>query len=129
MPEQTIGEGLASITSALLGVTKALDALTDKVGVQNGRIGRLENERAAQQARSMDRSQDGIELDQWRSGIDADIKSLRESRAGMKSSVTTAVMFVSCIGTLLVLGMMVWQNNIAGDQSRHTEPAGIHQVK
>ncbi len=120
---------LAGVAAKLEALKESVDALTVKVGEQNGRVGALERDRAAQQVKSVDRSQDEIALDEWRAGVDRNIQSLRESRAGMKSSITTAVAFVSCIGTLLVLGMMVWQNSVAGDQARRQAPAAQHQAK
>ena len=119
---------LAGVAARLDAIHSEVTRLANQVEKQNGRIGRLENERAGQQVNSINRTQNEISLDEWRAGVDRNIQSLRESRAGMRSTITTALAFVSCIGTLMVLGMMFWQNSIARDGLRHQEPAAQHQA-
>ena len=59
-----------------------------------------------------------IELDIWRDTVDNNIQSLRESRVGMKTTVSTSLSILSFIGIVLMLAMNMWQTSIANQQAQ-----------
>lgn len=63
MSEHDVAERLSGVAAELAGVAKALDALTEKVGQQNGRISVIEADCASYQSMSVTRAQTEIRVD------------------------------------------------------------------
>lgn len=139
MSDHTIGEGLAGVAAELAGLTKAVDALTEKVGEQNGRIGRLENERAAQQVRSVEQARSEMACDNnFRSlaevcdkrmgNMGNRVTNLETFRDTSKGKAKAALGIFQTVATILTLLVALYAIIEARPQQTAT-PAAQHQAK
>ena len=141
MSEHDVAEKLAGVAAELAGVAKALDALTEKVGIQNGRISRLESKAAGQEGISIGRTRTEIavetKLESMESACEAKmvnmderVRNLETSRAesrggrrGRSETLRDGVMIVTLLSTLAMAGWQVLFSHPA------PAPAVQHQAK
>lgn len=131
MPHDEHNERLARIETKM-------DTALVQLGHINGRVRTAEEDICDIQAKcavhdgmTVWQSTDGIALDGWRAGVDADIKSLRESRVSAASRSGTIRENATLIVVLTTLAMSFYGLVLARETAhqRVPEPAAQHQIR
>jgi DNA-binding transcriptional MerR regulator len=107
--EFQFGERLRAIEVGIQGINDRLDRLNGSVGGHEDVIVKIQNRCAAHEQMTITETRQKDRLDQWRAEMDKEIQDLREARAGMKSTVSTALSILSFVGIVLMLAISFWQ--------------------
>lgn len=126
MSDHTLGEELAGVAAELAGLTKAVDALTEKVGVQNGRISKLESKAAGQEGISVGRTRTEIAVEGKMDTMDERVKNLETYRDTSKGKTAATLGIFQTIATIVTLLVALYTIIEARPQPA---PAAQHQVK
>ena len=118
MAQNEQSDRLPRIETKIDTIIERLDQINGKVREAEKDIINIQKKCVAHDLMAVTDSKADISSDAWRGRVNADIRSLRESRAGMKSNL-------SLIGILLTLMLMLWQSISAHQQAQappHTPP-------
>lgn len=128
MSEATVGEGLASVAAELAGLTKAVDALTERVGEQNGRVGKIENRCAAHQLESVTRTRTEMAVEDKLESMEVRMRDLETIRDIGKGKTAAALGIFQTVATIITL-LVALYTIIEARPAHESVPAAQHQAK